>query len=128
MENAYAQALWKMVESGMDHKKAVASLRDILHSENRESLFPRIARAFERIAMREHAKNNITLTIADAAHERHAKKEATQAIQSLGLTGKEVKTRIDPTLIGGWRLEGAEHLIDASYKKQLLTIFGQVTQ
>ena len=39
-----------------------------------------------------------------------------------------MKVRVDDSLIGGWRLEGRERLIDASYKELLLSIYNRATQ
>ena len=127
MEQAYAQALWNMVAGGMNHSKAVSALQGTLKAEGRESLFPRIGSAFARIALRESKRSTITLTIARASDEAHAKREVKGALKECGLEDREIITRIDPSVIGGWRMEGAEHLIDASYKKHLLTIYQQAT-
>jgi len=32
---------------------------------------------------------------------------------------------VDESLIGGWRLEGKETLVDASYKRELLELFNR---
>ncbi len=45
------------------------------------------------------------------------------------LEGAEISNvQIDSDLIGGWRMESGEHLIDNSYKKHLLTIYNAATQ
>ena len=127
METAYAQALWKMVEGGMTPAKAVHALRDTLKAHGRETLLPRIARAFERIAEREAKKIDVVLTVAREKDERRAHKEIKETLSQLGVEAKNLKTQVDDTLIGGWRLEGREHLVDASYKKQLLELFSRAT-
>ena len=88
---------------------------------------PRVAKAFERLAARESARNTVTLTIADKTHEHTAHKEAGAILAKLGLAESPVKTHIDDSLIGGWRIEGNEHLIDASHKKHLLAIYNLAT-
>ncbi len=129
METAYAQALWKMIDGGMDHAKAVKSLHQILVAKGRSVLMPRIARAFERIAAREIARSGMTLTVAHAKDEQHAKTAAKKALSALHADmPKHLHLKVDDSLIGGWRLEGAGHLIDASYKKQLLSIYGAATK
>ncbi len=124
MENAYAQALWKMVERGMDHKKAVNALRETLREHGRESLLPRIGRAFARIAARDAKKNDLVLTIAEEKGEAAAKRDAKEVLKDLGIEG-DLKTQVDDALIGGWRLEGRGVLVDSSYKKQLLEIYNR---
>lgn len=122
MEQAYATALWKMIDGGMDHKKAVAMLRESLTMSGRGMLLSRIARAFARIAERESKKNDLVLTVAAKHAESDASREAKQALKMLHIEG-DLKTQVDDTLIGGWRLEGRGVLIDASYKKQLLDMY-----
>lgn len=128
MENAYAEALWKTIVKGMDAKKAVHTLHEILVARGRTVLFPRIAKAFERIAARESNRTDITLHIAHNKDEHHAMSEAEKAIAHMNLGKKIANIKIDPDLIGGWRLESGEHLIDNSYKKHLLSIYNAATQ
>ena len=127
METAYAQALWKMVNDGMIPAKAVHALRETLISQGREALLPRIASAFARIAEREAKRSDVVLTIAREKDERRAHKEAKGLLSEMGVEVKDLKTQVDDTLIGGWRLEGRESLVDASYKNQLLELFNRAT-
>ena len=124
MENSYAQALWTVIENGMKPQEAVIAMHGILKIEKREALLPRIARAFERIAAHARDRDSVTLAVADKSHEHAALKE----LAASGLDTKDVKPHVDPTLIGGWRFEGREQLIDASYKKHLLAIYHAATR
>ena len=85
---------------------------------------PRIAKAFERLAAREEARAKITLTIANQQDEQRARQEASGGSD---LPKQRIEVEVNPTLIGGWRLEGQESLIDASYKKHLLAIYTAAT-
>jgi F0F1-type ATP synthase delta subunit len=123
MENAYAQALWNVIKGGMKSLDAVHALHAQLQKSGRTSLAPRIARAFARIAAREQARTAVTLTVADASHERSAQREASAS----GIDLKNAAVRVDPSLIGGWRLEARETLVDASYKKHLLALYRAAT-
>lgn len=126
METAYAQALWKMVEDGMEPKKAVHALHAELTKTGRASLMRRILRAFERIAERELRKEQATLTVAREHDERHAKSAVKEVLAELEVESKDLKTLIDDTIIGGWRLEAKGTLIDRSYKKQLMELYNRV--
>lgn len=128
MEQAYAQALWQMIEGGTEPSKAVHALRESLAAHRREALLPRIARAFERLARRKAGRYEVTLTLAREQDEKKAKHEVKEALSALGVDTHDLKTRVDDTLIGGWRLEGRETLIDASYKKQLLDMYGRIAR
>ena len=127
METAYAQALWKMVEGGMTPAKAIHALQETLKANGREALLPRIARAFARIAEREAKRSDVVLTVAREKDERHAHKEVKGMLKEMGIDTKDLKTQVDDTLIGGWRLEGKEQLVDASYKNQLFELYNRAT-
>lgn len=118
MQNLYATALWRTIESGIDSKQAVKSLHEALVRRGRMSLMPQIARAFARIAAREAEKNASILVVARKDDEKTARKES-------GAHGALLA--IDESLIGGWRLENKEQLQDASWKTSLLSIYGKVT-
>ena len=128
MDKTYAHILWQLVEKGMQPKKAVRSLFEVLSKHGRTSLMPHIARAFSRIAQREGDKNTLVLTIAQEKDRRTATAHAKDTIHDTGVNSKDVDVRIDASLIGGWRLEGKERLIDASFKKYLLSLYNRATQ
>ena len=113
MEKLYAQALWKSVENGLPPKEVVESLAKLLKKQGRSDLMPRISRAFRRLA----AAHNGNRTRIFVAHERDAK-------HALNVSGvEEADICIDETLIGGWRLEGNNEVVDRSFKKHLLDIY-----
>lgn len=128
MQDEYAQTLWQMVEKGMKPKEAVSKLRGVLAKHGREALLPRIARAFARIASREEAKKAVTVIVANEKQAARALRAAKDVLREIGAEAADVRVRIDDSLIGGWRLEGRERLYDASYKKQLLSIYNRATQ
>lgn len=128
METAYAQALWNIVSKGGDAKKAVHSLKETLTAHGREKLLPRIAKAFERLAERNAHRTDVVVSVADEKDERRAHAAAKEALAGLGMEAKHLKTQVDETLVGGWRLEGQETLVDASYKKDLLELFNRATR
>lgn len=127
MEAAYAQALWTTIANGAEPQAAVRALHAQLQQSGRCALMPRIARALERLAAREHTRSAITLTVADRSHEHAAHKEALAALAQTGIEATHIATHVDHSLIGGWRIEGRERLIDASYKKQLLDMYRLTT-
>ena len=128
MERAYAQALWQIIEAGTEPSKAVHALHASLLASGRVNLMPRIGKAFERLAAHEASRTSVTLTVADKNHEQAALKEASSHIARFQLANKVMMTRVDKTVIGGWRLEGNETLVDASYKKHLLAIYKNAAQ
>lgn len=127
MEKAYAQALWDIVESGTAVAVALESLHKHLALHGRTQLLPRIAYAFARLAEAHQKSSVITLSINSAGDESAARKACSEIVASLGAHAHDVQVQIDDTLIGGYRLEGRECLVDASYKKQLLSLYSQAT-
>ena len=111
----------------MTPAKAVHALQGILKTHGREALLPRIASAFARIAAREAKRTGVVLTVAREKDERRAHKEVKELLSAMGIETKDLKTQVDDTLIGGWRLEGRETLTDVSYKKALLDLYVRVT-
>jgi F0F1-type ATP synthase delta subunit len=115
MENAYAQAIWKAVENGKSPKEAVSAVVEMLKKQGRAELLPRIGRALSRLAAAKSA-NNARVFVA---HERDAK----EAFKQSGVD--EADIIVDETLIGGWRLEDRDTLVDASFKKMLLDMYNR---
>lgn len=125
MENAYAQALSRAVESGAKPAEAVKKLHESLERNGRLGLWPRISYAFRRLAQAQEKNSLMTITIADKKHEHRLRNEAAEALIDFEIDAGGIETRVDETLIGGWRLEGREHLIDASYKQYLLEMYNR---
>lgn len=129
MENSYAQALWRMIEAGTQPKKAVRALYDQLCARGRQTLMPKVARSFERLAARDRGRNGVVLSVAATKEARSALTQTKKLLRDLDVGAKAVTTHVDETLIGGWRLEGRERLVDASFKKYLLDMYNRtVTQ
>ena len=125
MENNYAEALKRMVEGGKSPKAAVSALENVLQGRGRTALLPKIAYAFKKLVEKERRRNTITLSVSKEGQAR-SKKEAKEILRAMQVDADDVETKIDDTLIGGWRLEGREHLYDASFKKHLLSIYAKV--
>lgn len=117
MEKLYAQALWKSVENGRTPKEAVESLAKILKKQGRGDLMPKISKAFQRLAQAQ-AQNRVRIFVAK-------EKDAKTAMKAAGVA--EADVCIDESLIGGWRLEGGNEVVDRSYKKFLLDIYSTAT-
>jgi len=128
MHEAYAQALWKMVDGGAKPKEAVVKLRAHLSTAGRMGLFPRIARAFSRLAERYERVNNLVLTVARKKDEASALRAAKKHLADVDIETKGITLQLDESLVGGWRLEGKGILLDASYRKQLLSLYNLATK
>lgn len=128
MENAYAQALWSAIERGEQHAAAVKKMHEALQRSGRLGLWPKIAQAFRRIAQEEARDSRMTITVADKTHEHQMRNDAFGALVDLGIDAGNIETQVDSTIVGGWRLEGRGHLIDASYKQYLLDMYNRAVR
>lgn len=114
MEQAYAQALWELIQKGEKPKDAVQKIKEALTARGRMALMPAVGKAFERLAQREALKNRSVLVVARKQDETRARKES---------GAKDSELKIDESLIGGWQLFDKGHLVDESWKSALLTIY-----
>ena len=128
MEQVYAQALWKIISQGESPKRAIDRLCELLEARARLELLPKIARAFKRIAERESRKDRIVLSVAHGKDEHWVPRKFKGLFNQVGIDTKDIETRIDNSLVGGWRLEGREMLLDASYKRYLLEMYNNVVE
>jgi F0F1-type ATP synthase delta subunit len=128
MEQAYAQALWQLIEGGMQPKKALDAMVASLKVRGREALLPRIARAFERLAQREMRKNAVVVSVAHEKDGNAAKREVKDLLDQIGASAKDIEMKIDASLIGGWQFEGRGSFVDRSFKKSLLEMYNHATK
>lgn len=118
MEQAYAQALWELLQRGEKPKEAVTKIQKALSVRGRASLMPAVGRAFERLAQRETLKTRSVLVIARKGDEHKARKES---------GAKDAELHIDETIIGGWKLFDKGQLRDESWKSALMSIYNSAT-
>jgi F0F1-type ATP synthase delta subunit len=117
METAYARALWNLIANGMKHADAVKAIALSLEAKGRGALMGKVARAFERIASRETMRSQTVLFVAKEADAKKAMLESKVA---------DADVVVDSSLIGGWRLMTADTLVDASWKKHLLSMYNRI--
>src|SRR3989344_9512485 len=123
MQEAYAQALWKMVNGGAAPKAAVKVIHDALLVRGRLGLLPKIAPAFSRIAVRKLACDTVVMHIARKEDEKKAVEEAKSILAEVGVETRDIKFSVDENLIGGGGVGGRERLFDKSYKKNPFSLY-----
>lgn len=119
MEQTYAHALMRLTAKGISPSDAVASIASALRARGRIALLPRVGRAYARLTARFAQKNTTRIAVARTEDSVMALKVA---------SASEATINIDDSLIGGWRIEQADTLRDASYKKYLLEIYNRATR
>jgi len=122
MERAYAQALWRKILSGEKPAHAIAALHRLLTTQGRTALMPKIGHAFERLALRERGQHTMRLTVAREKDTARARKHAQEFLKG----DVHMETVLDESVVGGWRLEGNDLLIDNTHKRHLTELYRRI--
>lgn len=126
----YAEALVRALESAKGEKETrhiITRFHEIVKARGHEGLLKMIPRELDRIAERNASQSHVTLVTADAksrtkwAHAYdHYEKEG---IIPAGSIRNDV---VDETIVGGFQIKSKDILIDASYKKSLVTLYRNI--
>lgn len=114
----YARAMWFLLQEGAPPRKIVAKVRKALESRGGLSLWPRVARAFKVLAERAMRRHRAVIMVARKKDEKAARRES---------GARSAELVLDPSLIGGWRFEGREELVDATFKRHLLALYNRIS-
>ena len=117
-----------MTKRGATVKDAVHTLAKHLERRGMTGAMHRLRAALEKRALAEVRRGKTVLEVADRHHAAHAKKEATEHLNALGVLAEDVTIHEDDALIGGWRLMGRSVLVDNSFKKHLLQLYKQIAR
>jgi len=123
MPNEYAQALFRAQQTTADPHKTVEALVSLLKRSGKIKALPAILKAYERLEAQHHA-HAPRIVLAD---ESDAAMAQTKVRSLLGEKASQADMHINKTLIGGWRYEDKDTLVDASYKKVLLQLYRTIT-
>lgn len=124
MEKIYATVLWRILLQGTTLSKAVDQLSPVLKRRGRTGILPRVLRELRRMAEKYQSTQSTTIVVAREEDIVHARKQVAQYISH----DTALLSTIDPRVIGGWRLESPQQLIDVTYKQALLDIYRRATQ
>jgi F-type H+-transporting ATPase subunit delta len=104
--------------SSKDEPKAVRAILDLLLQRDRISLVPRIASEFSDLVDRREgvAKAKITTSVALDDAQRG---DLVQRLERSSKTKIRATFTVDPSLIGGAKVQVGDRLIDASLRNQL---------
>ena len=120
MVRAYAKAIDLLIrERGMKEDEVFTKLTEHLKATGRLKLLPQLLSELRRIEKR----NEAHAPVLEAASEKEVK-EAEAAAKKEGVSAKAV---VNPDLVTGWRLVGADILIDRSGKRALLDLYRAIT-
>jgi F0F1-type ATP synthase delta subunit len=117
----YSRAVMELVKDGMAVDSAIANLKRTLESRGHVRLFPKILKSLLVLQEGEQRNKNFVLILAHEDDALKFKDEIRKALLQIG--GTHYETRIDPSITGGYIIEGGEQRIDQSYKRRLLTLY-----
>ena len=115
----YAQAMWFLLNEGEKPKAVVAKVRAALQARGGLALWPRIVYTFKQLTARKMRRHHSALFVARKKDEKTARRES---------GARDAELVLDPNLIGGWRYEDKEGLIDATCKRHLLALYDRVSR
>jgi F0F1-type ATP synthase delta subunit len=122
----YTSAVTELIREGLGEELVLTNLKRMLTTRGHLRLYPQILRTLEREAIRNEAHDTVTVTLAKASDGEALKSHINEAIRSLEGTAHTIT--IDPTITGGFIAATGEKRVDASYKKQLLTLYRSLTK
>lgn len=122
----YAHALHnslKGVTKDSEVNNYVDALISTLKKSGKLKALPSILREFERIQLKKNS-HKPKLTIANESHKAGALKELEGKIAG---SSSDITITIDQNIVGGWRYENNDTLLDTSYKAALIELYRRIT-
>ncbi len=129
MHNAYAQALVEILREGTSsaaHKGTLRRLKEVLTKRGHLALSSKIARTATELLARTERRAGVRATVVN---EGDAKKLAS----AIGADAKEHFRRaeteilVDPSIVGGYRLEGLGKNLDRTHHRALIDLYDRLT-
>ncbi len=122
----YADALIAMTERGANPKEAVAAFKRYAEARGMHGVMARLPAILDRRESAHKRRHEVAVSVAHERDAAHAKREAAEQMKELGVDTHAVHVRLDDTLIGGWRMEAHNTLIDNSFKKHLMSLYASI--
>ena len=117
----YSVGVMELMSEGMHIDTALLNLMRMLKARGHERLYPKILTLLLRECEKGERSGTVTLVLAQSEDAPLFKEAIERALGALN--APEYTTRIDPTITGGFIIEGGETRIDQSYKRRLLTLY-----
>lgn len=125
----YAQAFGEVLgDKEMKHGSEYAqNLLRVIRYRGHQRLLPSIVTELETKVKEQGEVGVLTLTVARSEDEAVFQGAIEKDQKDFGFDDVEVQTVVDDSVIGGYRIESREHLIDRTYKKALLEMYQKMT-
>ncbi len=125
-EHAYARALELALakKPKADQEAIVQRFLAVVKRDGCAPLLPRILAAYRTRGERAARRKRVVVTHA-RAEDRKTFAAAERRWMNL-FAGAAAETAVDPALVGGFRIENAETLVDASYRTDLVALYKKI--
>ncbi len=122
MHKKYAKALYELLNSKNkeEQEKLLANFFNVLKRDSKEKLLTKILLELEKLYT-QRQKSSLRVRLASDKYKEQALKKA----KDLGYDG-EIPVVKDESLIGGYKIESADSVYDASYKKFLMDLYSKL--
>lgn len=126
LKNDYAQAARELILAGKPADAVLRGLKQTLERHGHASILRPVLSAMLRDIERATTADVIEIRVAKEHDVKTYKSEIEAAEKTLG-GNKATHIVIDESIVGGTIAKYKDKVIDASYKKQLLTIYRALT-
>ena len=123
----YAHALYDLSKDAdaAATEEYLSNMKALLKKRGHESLYPSIVRVFVSLSARE---TDVAASVSVAKKDDIAryKEEILETARAMGLSGVTLNQKVDETLVGGFRVESEDQVVDKSYKRSLIELYRQL--
>lgn len=122
MKKQYVQAVLESLQSGKDVADVLKGLSVILQKRGHERLHASVLREVLRVLSSDNEVSGTRVIVARESDARKFKSEIEKELTALQFD-PHYEVSVRDNLVGGYIIEHESTIIDASYKKKLLTLY-----
>ena len=126
MKQAYITALTESLLATQNVDEVLVRTNALLAQKGHTRLWPAVLRGV--LVELEKRANDATPEVTVAKEGVVDKAKLVEVLAALAVQTEEVKTVVDPSLIGGFTVQYRDTVVDRSYKRALLDIYRKVTK
>lgn len=89
------------------------------------NLLPSILKEFEKYRMRDLDTKRVILTVANKEDVTKYKEEVQKYVTTLN-GDDHIGVKVDEQIIGGFKIEFGDMMVDGSYKRRLLNLYREI--
>lgn len=128
MKKNYIKAVMTLLSTGKAVDVVLANLKEVLVRHGHVSIHADILKGLQVEMGRSTVESSAVLSIAKVGDAEQLAGAIKSALVSMKESGAEVRTIVDKTLIGGFKISHNGKTIDASYKTKLQELYRNITK